>query len=169
MDFCVAYPSLINMRSKYRDMICNMKKPSIVLDTNIFIAASRSRNGASFAILQALREKQFICLVSVPMMLEYESVMKRPEHLTVSHRDEVMVDRFLDALTLLVKPVHLFYLWRPQLKDPADEMVLETALNGRADAIVTFNVKDFDAAKKFNLAVWTPQIFLTLLREQYHG
>lgn len=156
-------------KTKACDIICNMKKLSVVLDTNIFVAASRSKQGAAFAILRLLRAGQFTCLVSVPMMLEYESVLKRPEHLLVGNRTEAMVDGFLDALTLLAQPVHLFYLWRPQLKDIADEMVLETALNGSADGIVTFNEKDFQPATHFNLAVWSPQTFLTLLRETYHG
>ncbi|MFI3197663.1 MAG: PIN domain-containing protein [Methylococcaceae bacterium] len=63
-------------------------------------------------------------------MLEYETVLKRPEQLAVSGRTEATTDAFLDALSLFIEPVHLHYLWRPQLRDPADEMVLETALNG---------------------------------------
>jgi putative PIN family toxin of toxin-antitoxin system len=134
-----------------------MNKLRIVLDTNVLIAANRSRLGASFALLQYLRAQKFVLLVSVPLFLEYESVLKRSEQLAIGNRNEAMVDGFLNALTLRVEPVHLFYLWRPQLTDPADEMVLETALNGRADALVTYNVKDFVAASRFNLPVWTPQ------------
>ena len=99
----------------------------VVLDTNVFVAAGRSRNGSSFALLQALRANSFCLLASVPLFLEYEAVLKRPEHLLVGHRSAAMVDAFLDALVLGVEPVHLFYLWRPQLRDPADEMVLEAA------------------------------------------
>jgi len=151
------------------DIVCDMKKYTVVLDTNLFVAASRSKKGAAFAILQALRHQHFTCLVSVPMMLEYESVLKRPEHLAIGKRTPEMVDKFLDALTLLVEPVHLFYLWRPQLKDIADEMVLETALNGRADAIVTFNTRDFAPAKSLNVNIWTPEAFLLRLKETDHG
>jgi predicted nucleic acid-binding protein len=68
-------------------------------------------------------------------------------------------------LCLRVEPVHLHYLWRPQLRDPADEMVLETALNGRADALVTLNIGDFAAAAHFRLAVMTPGAFLRQLNE----
>ena len=138
----------------------------VVLDTNVLVAAGRSRNGASFALLQALRANRFCLLASVPLFLEYEAVLKRPEHLLVGHRSAAMVDAFLDALVLVVEPVHLFYLWRPQLRDPADEMVLETALNGRAEALVTFNIDDFAAARRFALPVLTPATFLRQLNKE---
>ena len=140
-----------------------MKVKRVVLDTNVLVAAARSRNGASFALLAALRLNRFRLLASVPLFLEYEAVLKRPEQLAAGQRNEAMVDAFLDALVLRVEPVHMFYLWRPQLRDAADEMVLETALNGRADALVTFNVGDFDAAEKFALPVLTPAAFLQRL------
>lgn len=143
-----------------------MKILRIVLDTNVLIAASRSRNGASFALLLALKNRQFKALVSVPLMLEYEAVLKRPEQLAASNRNTAMADAFLDALSLLVEPVHLHYLWRPQLRDPADEMVLETALNGRAEALVTLNITDFAAASHFRLPVLTPGAFLRQLQEE---
>ncbi len=117
----------------------------VVLDTNVLVAAARSRQGASFVLLQALRADRFRLLASVPLFLEYEAVLKRTEQLAATARSAAQVDGFLDALTLRCESVHLFYLWRPQLRDPADEMVLETALNGRADALVTFN-RDFPLA-----------------------
>lgn len=138
----------------------------VVLDTNILVAASRSQSGASFALLQALRNGQFIALASVPLMLEYEAVLKRPEQLAVSRRSVAMTDAFLDALSLRIEPVHLHYLWRPQLRDPADEMVLETALNGRVDALVTLNVADFAAACRFRLPVLAAGAFLRQLQEE---
>ncbi len=75
-------------------------------------------------------------------------------------------DAFLDALSLFIEPVHLHYLWRPQLRDPADEMVLETALNGRADVLVTLNIADFIPASHFRLPVLTPGAFLRQLQEE---
>lgn len=143
-----------------------MSRLRVVLDTNVLVAASRSRLGASFALLQALRNGRYKALVSVPLMLEYEAVLKRPEQLAASGRDAAMTDAFLDALCLYVELVHLHYLWRPQLCDPADEMVLETALNGRADALVTSNVGDFAAAGRFRLKVATPGAFLQQLYEE---
>ncbi|GAB6056894.1 putative toxin-antitoxin system toxin component, PIN family [Desulfonatronum parangueonense] len=139
--------------------------PRVVLDTNILVAASRSRKGASYAILQALRAGRIKALGSVPLMVEYEAVLKRPDHLQIGGRTEEMVDAFLDALCLLMDYVHLHYLWRPQTFDPADEMVLETALNGRAAALITLNIKDFDAAKKFRLPVLHPGVFIQKLNK----
>lgn len=132
----------------------------VVLDTNILVAAVRSRHGASFAILEALRQDRLIALVSVPLLLEYESVLKREEHLAFGNRTPAMVDTFLDALCLHAEAVHLFYLWRPQTRDAADEMVLETALNGQADALITLNTADFTkAASRFRLPLLTPGEF----------
>ena len=149
-------------------MIYDMKIPRVVLDTNVLVAASRSRNGASFALLLALKNRQFtaLALASVPLMLEYEAVLKRPEQLAVSKRTDATTDAFLDALSLFIEPIHLHYLWRPQLRDPADEMVLETALNGRADVLVTLNIADFIPASHFRLPVLTPGAFLRLLQEE---
>ena len=130
-----------------------MKK--VVLDTNVLVAAARSNSGASFALLTALKQRRYTALVSVPLLLEYEAVLKRPEHLI--ERTLNMVDTFLDSLCLYAEPVHLDYLWRPQTRDAADEMVLETALNGRADALVTLNTADFArAAQTFRLPLLTP-------------
>jgi predicted nucleic acid-binding protein len=75
-----------------------------------------------------------------------------------------MTNAFLDAISLFIEPVHLHYLWRPQLRDPADEMVLETALNGRADALVTLNINDFKPASHFGLPVLPPSVFLRQLQ-----
>lgn len=141
-------------------------KMRVVLDTNVLVAAARSRNGASFAVMQALRSGRYVAVASVPLMLEYEAVLKRPEHLAAGGRTERTTDAFLDALCLLVEPVDLFYLWRPQCRDPADDMVLETALNGCAGTLVTLNTDDFAAAARFRLPVWTPGQFLKALNEE---
>ncbi len=94
-------------------------------------------------------------LVSVPLFLEYEAVLTRPEHLLASRLTEQQVNEFLDYLAGLVEPVKLHYLWRPQLGDVADEMVLETAINGRADCIVTFNTRHFAPAARFGIeTIW---------------
>jgi len=77
-----------------------------------------------------------------------------------------MTDAFLDALSLFIEPVHLHYLWRPQLRYPADEMLLETALNSRAEALVTLNIADFTPASHFRLPVLPPGAFLRRLQEE---
>ena len=138
--------------------------PRAVLDTNILVAAARSRLGASFALLQALRARRFVALVSVPLMLEYEAVLLRPEQLAAGARTAESVVQFLDAFCLLATPVHLHYLWRPQTRDPADEMVLETALNGGTQTLVTLNERDFaNAAANFKLKLQKPGEFLRSL------
>ena len=147
-------------------MICDMNILRVVLDTNVLVSASRSRNGASFALLLALQNRHITALASVPLMLEYEAVLKRPEQLTVSERTTESTDAFLDALSLFIEPVNLHYLWRPQLRDPADEMVLETALNGRAEMLITLNIADFIPASHFRLPVLTPGAFLRLLQKE---
>ena len=91
-------------------------------------------------------------------MLEYEAVLIRPEHLDASGLTSDQMKEVLDALAKVSIPVHLRFLWRPQLKDPADEMVLETAVNGRADRLVTFNVRHLaQAAREFGIRVLRPR------------
>ncbi len=148
------------------DIISDMNMARVVLDTNVLVAASRSRNGASFALLQALCDRRYIVLASVPLLLEYEAVLKRPAQLQAAGRSEALTDAFLDALCLLVEPVYLYFLWRPQTRDSADDMVLETALHGRAAALVTTNVKDFGAAEQFRLPVFTPGALLRQFRKE---
>jgi predicted nucleic acid-binding protein len=100
-----------------------MRRFRVVLDTNVLVTASRSRRGASLALLRMLREGRFTALASVPLLLEYEAALERPAHLVVGGRTEAMTNAFLDAF-LCCEPVDLYYLWRPRARDPADDMVL---------------------------------------------
>lgn len=137
----------------------------IVLDSNIIIAGMRSRNGASHAILRQIPMRPFIMLASVPLFLEYEAVLKRPEHRAVHGLDLEEVDVVLGVWAACCEAVKMNYLWRPQLTDPKDEMVLETALNGMAGCIVSHNVRDFlPAAEHFSMPVLRPAEFLSRLR-----
>src|ERR1700757_874221 len=103
----------------------------------------RSNRGASAAIIQAARTGEIVLSATVPLCIEYESVCRRPEHRLAAELNEDEVGIFLDAIIELIEPIEVFFLWRPQLRDPGDELVLEAAVNGRATAIVTFNRRDF--------------------------
>ena len=130
--------------------------PRFVLDTNILVAASRHRGGPSFALVQAVRRRRVKLCCSASLFLEYESVLKRPEQRAVSGWSVQDVDAVLAELAGLLEPVELHFRWRPQWRDPADEMVLEAAVNGGVDALITYNHRDFAPAARFNLAVLTP-------------
>ena len=120
----------------------------LVLDTNVLVAALRSDGGASRQLLIGALDREFEVLASVPLMLEYEAVLTRTEHLEASGLTAKQVNEVLDALAKMLTPVPLRFLWRPRLKDPGDEMVLATAVNGGADRLVTFNVRHLAAASR---------------------
>jgi putative PIN family toxin of toxin-antitoxin system len=129
-----------------------------VLDTDVLVAAIRSDRGASRQLLIRALGGEIEMLASVPLMVEYEAVLTRPEHLKASGLSAKQVNEILDAVAKVSIPVHLRFLWRPQLKDPADEMVLETAVNGGADRLVTFNVRHLaEAAHGFGIRVLQPR------------
>jgi predicted nucleic acid-binding protein len=128
----------------------------IVLDTDVVVAAFRSRLGASRAWLRAILTGEATLLLSVPLALQYEAVLTRPEHLASSGVSAADVNLVLDALCAVCQPVEVSYLWRPTLRDPDDEMVLEAAMNGGADRLLTFTERDFKGASRFNLIVQRP-------------
>lgn len=103
----------------------------------------RSPSGASAAIIRAVRQKRATLLMSVPLAVEYEAICRRSEHRVAAGLSVREVGIFLDAIVAMGEPVPVHFLWRPQLRDPNDEMVLEAAVNGRADALVTFNMRDY--------------------------
>jgi putative PIN family toxin of toxin-antitoxin system len=115
----------------------------VVLDTDVVVAAMRSPRGASAAILRAARQGRVTLLASVPLALEYEAVVTRAEHRLAAGLTERDAKIFVTAVVAMAEPVTTHFLWRPQLRDPGDEMVLEAAVNGGADALVTFNVRDY--------------------------
>ena len=115
----------------------------IVLDTSVVVAAIRSGTGASKALLDSFLQSRAQFLISTPLVLEYEAVLTRREHLRASGLNAEEVGSLLDMICAAGMQVHMTRNWRPMLRDPDDEMVLGTAINGRADAIVTLNRGDF--------------------------
>jgi putative PIN family toxin of toxin-antitoxin system len=133
----------------------------IVVDTSIVIAGLRSRHGASNQLLQQIAMGRFTPLVTTPLFLEYEAVLKRPENHLATGLGLAQIDVFLAALASACQGVETHYRWRPQLRDSADEMVLECVVNGAADCLITFNIKDFGATnEQFGYRLLRPGPFL---------
>ncbi len=138
----------------------------VVVDTSVIASAWRSRNGASAALLRVLELGSVIGLATTPLFLEYEDVLKRADQRLVSGLALPHIDELLSELAALIEPVNVNWRWRPQLPDPGDEFVLEAAINGRADVIATYNIRDFAAAgPRFGVRVLRPA---ELLRELAH-
>jgi putative PIN family toxin of toxin-antitoxin system len=126
----------------------------VVLDTNVLVAALRSRHGAAFQVLLALRDRRFEFVLSVPLFLECEDVLKRSGMVPLAGET---VDRLLRLLAARGQAQDIFFLWRPFLRDAKDDMVLEVAVAAEGcEAIVTFNRKDFAGVEQFGLRVLTP-------------
>ena len=134
----------------------------VVLDTNVLVAGLRSNRGASFQVLRRVGTGQFAIALSVALVLEYEETLKRQlDALDLSARD---VDDVIDYLCSVADLTEIFFVWRPCLRDADDDMVLELAVAGQCDAIVTFNVRDFEPADRFGMRVLTPPQFLKEIR-----
>lgn len=128
------------------------------MDTDAVVAAMRSPSGASAAILRAVRQDKATLLLTVPLALEYEAVCHRADHRLAAGLSEREVQIFLDAVIAMAQPVETHFLWRPLLRDPTDEMVLEAAINGRSDILVTFNLRDFGRVpKQFGVEALLPR------------
>ena len=139
----------------------------LVLDANVIVSAFRSRLGASFALLGLIRHGAARMVATPPLFLEYEEVLKRPDQIAVTGLSEDDLEMALGALAALIEPVETFLSWRPQLADPDDEMVLEAAINARADALVTHNLDHFRAAApRFGLRLARPADILREVRTQ---
>lgn len=129
----------------------------VLLDTHVLVAGLSSSRGASFVLLQAVAAGELQIAASPALWLEYESVLKRDAIRALHGFSAQQIDQILSALAVWVHPVSLHYIWRPQLRDPGDEMVLEAAVNGQVSALVTHDVRDFSAAAApFSLQVLTP-------------
>jgi predicted nucleic acid-binding protein len=129
----------------------------LLLDTDVIVAAMRSPRGASAELLQRIDCGNATMLLSVALALEYEAQCMLAEHRLAAGLSAVEAGIFVDGLIAMAEPVQSFFRWRPQLHDPGDELVLEAAVNGRADAIVTFNEKDLRYARQsFDIDVIRP-------------
>lgn len=128
-----------------------------VLDTNVLVAGVRSDQGASRILLLEAIGLVYPLIVSVPLMIEYESVLTRSEHLEASHLASDDIEKLLDAIAGIAEKIKLSYLWRPFLPDSHDDVVLETAVNGHADVLVTLNRRHFHSAvENFGIAILSP-------------
>jgi putative PIN family toxin of toxin-antitoxin system len=130
----------------------------IVLDTSVLIAAVRSRRGASNKLLSLVGQGHFVTVVSVPLLFEFEDTLMREAHQIHYTSGELM--ELLDFICAHSEPQPIYYLWRPLLPDPGDDLVLEVAVAGGCDTIVTFNLRHFLDVERFGMQLQTPGAFL---------
>jgi len=140
-----------------------VKTYKIIIDTNIIVSALKSRNGFSFDLLSIIDDKRFKVYISVPLIFEYEDAVKRNKSKIKLNKSDI--DAIIDYICLIAEKRKIFYLWRPYLKDPKDDMILEVAVESEADYIISFNKKDFVGVEKFNIKVVTPKEFLKIIGE----
>ena len=141
-----------------------MKKYKIVIDTNVIASALRSKRGYSYRLLSILDDERKQVSISVPVILEYEDVIKR-EKLNVNYKKSEIED-FLDFICLIGEQRKIHYLWRPILKDRKDDMFFELAVESESNFIVTFNKRDFEGTEKFGIKILAPKEFLKVIGEK---
>ena len=140
-----------------------MPTHQIVVDTNVFVTTLRSQFGASYKLMSLIDEEIFKLNLSVPLALEYEEVAKRMMgEIALTEKE---IDDLLDFVISRSNHWHIFYLWRPQLKDPSDDMVLELAVTAGCQYILTYNLNDFKGSEKFGIEAITPKAFLEMVGE----
>jgi putative PIN family toxin of toxin-antitoxin system len=131
---------------------------NIVIDTNVIFTALRSRRGASYKLVSLLPIGRFSISISVPFIIEYEDVLKRGKlPPSISEKD---IGDFIDFLCRVGNRQDIFFLWRPFLPDPSDDIILEVAVAGGCDAIITYNKRHFKNVEKFGLRILDPREFL---------
>jgi putative PIN family toxin of toxin-antitoxin system len=140
-----------------------MRPSRIVIDTNVLISGFRSRDGTAFRLLQLIPSRKFEVHLSVPLVMEYRDVLLR--QLPNLYINEDDVGSFIGHLCSQSQLHDIYYLWRPTLRDPNDEMLLEVAVKAQCDFIVTFNGKDFKGAEQFEVEIVSPQTFLREIGE----
>ncbi len=136
----------------------------VVLDTTVLVAAARSRQGASNALLLRLPDTAFVPAISVPLFVGYEATLLRSENLL--NRDPTTVELFLDFLLSISHLQEIFFAWRPALPDPDDDFILELAVAAGCRYIVTHNIRDFRGSRKWGIVTVTPSDFLKIIETQ---
>jgi putative PIN family toxin of toxin-antitoxin system len=137
----------------------------VVLDTDVMVAGFASATGASRRLLLAVLDGEVRMLLSTPLLVEYEAVLTRPAMLAMAGVSAGEVMAVLDELAGLCVPVAFDYRWRPQARDPDDDLVLETAINGGAEVVTSFNVSDMQAgARRFGIAVERPGMVMKRIK-----
>lgn len=138
-----------------------MRLPEVVLDTNVLVAGLRSRHGASSLLLSLVGKGRFNINLSVPLLLEYEDVLLRPDLGLTLGPDGI--NDVLDYHCAVARQHPIFFLWRPFLRDPKDDMVLELAVKAECHYVVTFNTRDFAGIEQFGLEALSPADLLRMI------
>lgn len=138
--------------------------PRIVLDTNVLVSGLRSRLGTAYRLLTLILDGRVEIALSVPLVLEYEDVLHRTTALS-----QPEIRKVLGFLCSIGHQQKIYFLWRPQLRDPKDDLVLELAVAAQASRIVTFNGRHFSGCESFGVAAVEPKALLNDLGEKDHG
>ena len=138
-----------------------MRVPQIVIDTNVLVSGLNSRQGYAFLLLELVGTGRFDINLSVPLVLEYEDALYR--RLPTLGANLRGVDDVLDYHCQVARLHRIFFLWRPYLRDPQDDMVLELAVRAGCDYIVTFNKRHFRGCEHFGIRAVSPGEFLRSL------
>ncbi len=135
----------------------------IVIDTNVLVSSLKSRRGASYKLISTIPNQNVIPMISVPLVVEYEAVLKKVDLVAeLTHED---VENFIDYFCGISEFQDIYFLWRPFLPDPFDDHILEVAVASRSDAIITYNKRDFRRIEKFGLKLLDPKELLIEIGE----
>jgi predicted nucleic acid-binding protein len=132
--------------------------PRVIVDRSVLVAGLRSRRGAAFRLLSEVGKTHFEIALSVPLVLEYEDVLLRHAEDVGLAADDI--DALLDYFCRVGHLQRIFFLWRPLLPDPKDDLVLEVAVAAECEAVVTYNVRHFAGVEQFGIQVLEPGPFL---------
>ncbi len=138
---------------------------NVVIDTNVIVSGLQSDMGYSHKLLEKLPSRVFNISISVPLVLEYEAQLKK--NLTPEILSEEDINDFIDYICKIGHKTPIYYLWRPFLKDPFDDHVLELALASQSRYIVTFNKKDFSNTEQYGINTVNPGEFFDVLGERW--